>query len=300
MTASIPASDGDAGTAAPSRVSVHAYSAVLRGVTIALSVVAALNVANLAAHVAADVFMGTRSAPPFALAMTLAVFSGAPLLAVAALHRFVAATVDVQAGVVVVTTRRARIEIPAASIDAVRPLRLPVPGPGVAFAMTSGRRFRYRLVVADPEVLVDALARASIAGAAVAHRHATILYASAKRSIGPRRWGWAALKLVVLPLALTIILFRLHQVIGYGGALGQYYLLGLKSYVIAFALAGAGTIGGLWVYAAICRLLGEGFALLATWIAPSGARAIRVVVEGMCLVAYYGLVPAYVAAALLA
>jgi len=287
--------------AAPSsRVTVQAFSAPLRAASIVLYVAAALNLVNLAEHIALDMFQGTQSAPPLSLALTLATFTGGPLLVVGAFRRLVTATLEVQPSSIVLTMRRARLEIPAASIRAIQPLGVPLPGPGISFSMTSGRRLRYRLVLANPDLLIDALAHGPIEGAVAARRHPALLYAAARRSLAPRRWYWAALKLVVLPVALSVVLFRLHQMIGYGGAFGQYYLLGLKSYLTAFVLTCTGTTCGLWVYAALCRLFGESFALVATRLVPSGARAVRVLVEGMCLIAYYGLVPAYVAVALLA
>jgi hypothetical protein len=177
----------------------------------------------------------------------------------------------------------------------VRPLRLPLPGPGVALVMKSGRCFRYRLGAADPSSLLSLLGSAlSLSSAKDALGHPAVAYARARDTLARRRWYFWVVKFGLLPLAITIILFRLHQYIVYGGPFGQYHWYGLAAYLKSFALLWAGTLGGFFVYAVTTRLAVESLALLLTFALPSRAPLIRRFAEGACHVAYFGLIPGYV------
>lgn len=281
----------------PPPLRVHACTAPVRALSVALQALAAGNLLYIAAHVVHDSVEGTESAPPLVVALGIGVFSGVPLAAVALLRRLLAATVDVQPPLLVLTLRHARFEIPLASITAVRPWRLPLPGPGLGLEMKSGRRFRHGLQLADPGALLSALG-AALPSAASALGHASVAYAGARHRARRGRAFWIV-KFVLLPLVLTVILFRLHQLIMYGGPFGQYRLFGLAAYLQSFGAFWAGTLGGLVLYAALWRLLAEAAALLLTWALPSRARGVRRAVEILCLIAYFGLVPAYVLARLL-
>lgn len=278
-------------------VRVSAYSAGVRALAALLQIAAALNVLYVAAHVVYDIAEGARSAPPFAIAMGLAVFSGAPLLAAALLRRVFEAKVEPRPGLLLLTLRRERFEIPLASITAVRPLRLPFPGPGVAFVMVSGGLFRYRLLLSDPSTLLSALGGA-LPSAKSALGHPAVAYAAAKART-PRSLAFWLVKFGILPLIIAVILFRLHQYIVYGGPFGQYHMFGLGPYLGAFAAAWAGTLGVLLLYAGIWRFVAEISAYLLTWAIRARAPVIRRAVEIVCQAAYFVLAPAYVAFRLL-
>lgn len=282
----------------PHRLEVRAYAAPARVFAVALQALAALNILYVAAHLVLDIIEGTESAPPLIVAMGVALFSGVPLAAGALLHHLLTATVDIQPPLLVLALRRTRFEIPLASITAIRPWRLPLPGPGLTLEMKSGRRFRYRLELADPGVLLSALGP-ELPSARAALGQASIAYAGARHLFARRRWVHGLVKFGLFPLVLAVILFRLHQYIVYGDAFGQYHLFGLGAYLQSFGTFWAGTTGGLVVYAGIFRLFGEAVALLLTWALPSRARVIRRSVEALCGLAYFGLVPAYVLARLL-
>jgi hypothetical protein len=264
----------------------------------ALQALAALNVLYVAAHIVFDVIEGTQTAPPLAVALGLTLFSGAPLALAALVRRLSRATIDIKKPLALLTLRSERYEIPLASIDAARPFWLPLPSPGVALVMRSGRRFRYRLLLTDPSKLLEALADA-LPSARPALNHPAVAFARARAELTRRRPIFWILKFGVIPLVIAIILFRLHQYIVYGGPFGQYRLLGLAAYLKTFAITWAGTAGGLVVYAGIWRLAAEALALPLTLALPSRARAIRRSAEALCQVAYFGIAPAYVALRLL-
>lgn len=281
-----------------SSLSVVACSAPVRLLSLALQAVAALNLINVAIHIAYDIAAGTRTAPPLAIALSVAVFSGVPLVSTMLLRRMLAATVDITPSLLVLTVRGARFEIPLASVSAIHPFSLPLPGSGMAVTMRSGRRFRYRLLLPDPGALLAAMGDA-LPAARSALGHPSVAYARARVELTRRRRAYWLLKFGLLPLVLTVTLFQLHQHIVYGGAFGQYYLVGPAAYLTSFGVALLGTTGGLVVLAGVLRLVAELIALLSTWALPSRARLVRGVVEVLCQSVYFGAVPAYVAARLL-
>lgn len=282
----------------PSLLQVFAYSAPARIVVVSLQLLAALNVLYLAASILYDIVEGAQTAPPEIVALGLAVLSGIPWVAVALIRRLLSATLEIRPTLLVLTLRRARFEIPLASVAAIRPWWLPAPGPGLTLKMSSGRRFRYRLQLADPGALISAIGPA-LPSAASTLSHPSIAYARARHLLVRRRWYFWLVKYGVLPLALTVILFRLHQYIVFGGPFGQYRLFGLTAYLKSFLTFWAGTAGGLVVYAGLVRLLAEVVALALTAALPSRALIVRRSVEIFCQLVYFGLVPAYVVARLL-
>jgi hypothetical protein len=96
-------------------------------------------------------------------------------------------------------------------------------------------------------------------------------------------------------LAPTAVLFRAHQIIAFGGLLGQYYLEGLRPYLATGVEYWGTTLLYLVLVACTLRVFGEAVGLAATWIAPGRARSVRAVIEGFCSVAYYVGVPALLA-----
>ena len=120
--------------------------------------------------------------------------------------------------------------------------------------------------------------------------------ASARRPRTALFWG---IKFGLFPLALTLITFRLDQVISYGGAFGQYYLQGLGPYLTSLARYAASSTSGLVIYAALVRLVVEALALALTGAWPSQARLFRRAAEVICFVAYFVVIPGYLIALLL-
>lgn len=279
-------------------LTVHAYSSIARGASVALRLVAVLNVLYLAAFIARDIVTGSRGAPPLQIIMGLSLFSGGPLLLALLVGMASKGTIAVEAEKLVLTLRRERFEIPLASIAAIRPFLLPLPGPGIRLVLASNRSFERRLVLADPAALLSALVEA-LPSARTALSHPAVLFATARRTHGRRRWLYFVVKYGVVPLTLAIILFRLHQYIMYGGAFGQYHLYGLGPYLRAFLLRWAGVGGGLVVYAGLVRFGLEVVSLGGTYLFRAHARGIRRAAEALADIAYFFVIPAYVLAMLL-
>ena len=118
---------------------------------------------------------------------------------------------------------------------------------------------------------------------------------AAKQAFGRSRWYHLAAKFPLFALLPTAVLFNAHQHIAYGGLLGQYYLHGLRAYLLTFAVYWVTVAIYLVLYASTWRALGEAAALLAAWTAPSRAARVRRGVEVGCRVLYYGGVPVLLA-----
>ncbi len=226
------------------------------------------------------------------LAHVLAVCALLPGVAAWLIERAFVVDVEVWHGGLIAQRRDLRLEVPSTAIARVVPWALPLPGPGCSLWMRSGRRLRYGLQLIDPTPLLSALANvAGVEAARAALHHPIVVYAHAKRGAGRRRWHYFLGKFVLFALVPTAVWFNAHQHIAYGGLLGQYYLEGLVPYLTTFGVSwGLASIYVL-LYASIWRAAAEGVALLAAWIAPARARAVRRAVEVTCGVVYYGGVP---------
>ena len=181
-------------------------------------------------------------------------------------------------GTALVLTRGAqRVELALAEIAAIGLWRLPLPAAGVGLRLTSGERWRYGLALAQPLALAAALADAGADLPRAPERSGAVMgvYARARVALRRRKLDLPWAKFVVLPLALAIPAFHLHQHIAYGSAFGEYYSFGLKAYLLAFALWWAAWSIGVVLSAALLRAAIEAGTLLAALLHPGAAVEIR-------------------------
>ncbi|MDI3284105.1 hypothetical protein [Polyangium sp. 15x6] len=295
------APESAAETSPPGReaFTVHAYGPATRTLAVALRLAALLNVLYVAAHIVRDIVTGTRTAPPIAVAFGIALFSGGPLLLALLLGRNHRGKAEVGPARLALTLRRERFEIPFDAIQAIRPWRVPIPGPGLRLVLGSNRSFQRRLVLHDPARLLEALGE-NVPAAKSTLDHPAIRFADARRALGRRRWPYFVVKYGLIPLGLAIVLFRLHQYIVYGGAFGQYHLFGLGPYLGAFLLRWLGVLGALVVYGGLVRIVVEVLALGLAYLLPRRAKGLRRAAEIVVDIAYFVLIPAYVLTHLLA
>ncbi len=267
-----------------------AYSRLWRAVTACL---VALGHAGALGMVAALLFFETRLDNPVRLLRTYVVTSFAPALAAWLLRRAFAATITVADRLLVVARRDQRVEVPCDAIARVEPWTVSVPGPGVSLALRSGNRFPLEIETRDPRALADALVAA---GAAPPSRDALerpfAVYARTRAA--PRRWSNLLLQFPVLALIPTLPVFRLHQWITYGGTLGEYYVYGLRAYVLAFAIQWWTLTIHLVLWAAVLRTFAELVVLGAAWrLAPEHVATGRRLAERVYWILYLGAVPAF-------
>jgi apolipoprotein N-acyltransferase len=233
----------------------------------------------------------------------LRIFGGAvvaPLVAGSLLRRWFAGRASVEADALVLDLRRARIEIPLASIAAVSVWRLPLPSAGVDLRLGSGRRFALGLGVADPRAFVERLrAAGSEAPFASPGDEARARWAAIRAST-PRRWFDSAwLRFALFPLFPALIAFRLHQVIAFGGVLGEWLTYGAGAWLTALAIWWGAWSLGLMLLAAALRIAIE----LATGLAwpwgDAGMMHVRRVATIAGRMLYFVGVPAWLALRLL-
>lgn len=201
-----------------------------------------------------------------------------PEVAAWCLLRAFAAQATIANGRLVLARGTLRTELALAEIAAVEPWRLPIPAAGVALRLAPGRQWRYGLMLDCPAAFAAALA--SEGGPAPQQRRSTALrvldvYGQARTALRRWRWDHPLVKFAVLPLALAIPAFHLHQHIAFGSALGEYYTFGLKAYLSAFALWWAAWTIGVALCAALLRTGIEAAALLAALLRPAQATGIR-------------------------
>ncbi len=218
-----------------------------------------------------------------------------PALAALLLERAFTAAVDVVDGELRVTRDGQRICAPIASLAAVLPWRIPLPAAGASLRLRSGNRFPLALAPA-PAPLLSTLAAAGVKVPA----HPNFAYGAAKHGFARRLWHHPLVKFGLFGLAPTAVLFRVHQIIAFGGLLGQYYLEGLRPYLETLVEFWGTTLLYLVLFACTLRVFGETAGFAATWLAPGRARSVRTAVEGFCTVAYYAGVPALLAIRFLA
>ncbi|WP_444846383.1 apolipoprotein N-acyltransferase [Duganella caerulea] len=179
-------------------------------------------------------------------------------------------------GTALVLTRGAqRIELALAEIAAVELWRLPIPGAGVALRLATGQRWRYGLTMSNPVAFAAALAGAGVPRGVERTGAAMGVYARARLALRRRKLDLPLAKFILLPLALAIPAFHLHQHIAYGSAFGEYYTFGLKAYLLAFALWWAAWSIGVVLSAALLRVAIEAGTLMAALLRPGRAVEVR-------------------------
>lgn len=178
--------------------------------------------------------------------------------------------VSIEQGALVFQRGGQRLELPVRQLAAWQRWRLPMPGPGATLQLTSGRPWRYGLMIRPTAALARAVAAAG--GPAAPPLSA---YQRAREAVGPGLLGNPLMKFAVLPLLLAVPAFHLHQRIAYGSAVGEYLSFGAQAYGLAFLLWWASWVIGVLVVAALLRVGVEVWALLGSVLAPAQAEPQR-------------------------
>jgi len=201
--------------------------------------------------------------------------------------RAFSARASIEPGLLVLKRGRRRLELPLCDIAAVVPWRLPVPGPGAWLRRASGERWPHGLALDDPLALARLLA--ADGGLRLQERPISraAIYARACLAMAPGRLASPWAKFVLLPLALAVPAFRLHQHIAYGSSLGEFYSLGLLAFLTSFALWWAAWAIGVVLCAAVLRTVIEAGTLAAVMLSPARAIESRRWLERLGLVTLY-------------
>jgi apolipoprotein N-acyltransferase len=215
----------------------------------------------------------------------------APEVAARILRYLFDAKISIDARGISVRSRTRHVEIPHSAVGAIVPWTLPIPAPGFWIRLRSGERHSEGFQVADPLAALRALRDA---GASEQFdrisRHPTLLYARSKVRAASR-FDHPLFKYVLFALVPAVPLFRLRQILAYGGAFGEYYHFGLKAYLLGFGIHWVLYGIYLLMYASLLRTVAEPVALGAAWIVPSCESGTRRVCEIVQRVLYFGGVP---------
>lgn len=197
------------------------------------------------------------------------------------------ARASIENGKLVLAQGARRLELAVRDIVAIKPWRIPVPAPGAALLLESGKRWRYGLAVANPTALAWALAPGSAAPLQVNKPSLAMTYAKARAAVRRGRLDHPFAKFVVFPFLLAIPAFRLHQHIAFGDTFGEYYLFGLKAYLTGFSIWWATWTIGVVLSAAALRTVIETGTLLTVLLRPAHATEARRWLERFGLAAIY-------------
>ncbi|MEZ5469578.1 MAG: apolipoprotein N-acyltransferase [Lysobacterales bacterium] len=212
----------------------------------------------------------------------------APAIAAWVIARICGGTARVRAGQLLLQQRWQRIEIPVASIAAIRLWRLPLPGVGFDLELVSGRRLAVGMVCADPRALLRALSAAGAPVTLIDTAFGHMADYAAARAASLRPWLDQGLtKFGLFPLVAALPAFRLHQHIAFGGTFGEYYTYGLRAWLSGLLIWWASWSLGLMLFAAVLRVGAEcGNALAQGW-QPGRAAGVRQILEWLIRLAFY-------------
>lgn len=216
----------------------------------------------------------------------------APALAAWAITRAFAGRARIEGACLVLDSPALRIDLPLDAIAALRTWRVALPGAGVDVVLTEGARLPRGLAIADPQSLVDALRAAGSPARFDGPTSIGLAEWARLRSADAKRWfDHALVKFVLFPLLPALPAFRLHQVIAYGGAFGEYYTYGLGAYLAGLAIWWGSWALGLVLLAALLRVLVEVATLLAWRVRRSIASGLRRGLEASARILYFAGVP---------
>jgi apolipoprotein N-acyltransferase len=244
-------------------------------------VIAALRVASRAALLLVMgllLFESEAEMTPLILFRAVTVLAALPALAAWLLERAFAAQLVVEGRDLVVRARGRRLEIPLDAVAGAVPWRVPLPRPGVSIVLGSGRELA--VAVDDPGALLARLG--------VDNDDPIVLWAGARSRSARPRWYRPLVQFALFGLVPGAILFRTHQWIAYGGTFGQYYLLGLRAYLVTFAVYWATVTIYLVLWANVWRLIAEAATLVAAYRRPYRTTAFRRAAERAHGLFYYG------------
>ena len=216
---------------------------------------------------------------PLRLIRNFAAICVVPEIAARALRRLYRGELSVGDESLVIERARAALHIPLESIRSVAPWALPLPGCGIDLRVGGDAPSAYAIETKDLGVLLDRL------GSAVERRpdglavRSAVAYARARSAVPSRWWSRPLFKFAVFSVLPTIPLFRVHQIIAYGGTFGEYYQYGIGSYLAGFAIYWATLAIYLILLAAALRLPSELVAIGAAVAAPKHAARVRLAVR---------------------
>jgi apolipoprotein N-acyltransferase len=270
-----------------------AVSALPRAARIAAGTLRALSRASFPVLLVALVRVEGPAFTPRLLGEALAALALAPELCARLLLLAFAAEVELRAGALCVTGAWRRIEAPRAAIARARAWRIALPLPGLTLALQSGARFPVALGARDLASLVETLTNAGISGPPL--DDAAFAYARARAAHERRFWSSPLVAIGLASLLPAAIAFNAHQHIAFGGALGEYYLLGLRAWLGTALLYEVTSALYLVLWWGTFRIAVEGCSYAGALATPARAPDVRRAAERAGAALYYASIPALLA-----
>ena len=249
-------------------VRLRAYTPRLRAAAAALVTVAIANLVELGIRIAADALSAAEieRAPLALVVRRVLLLTVVPWLLWRILRALCNGTGRLDGARIVFAAQWGSLEFPRAALGRVRPFGMPLPEPG--FEVTaSGTRID---VSAEAAPLVGVASRD----------------ADARRRM--RKLHHPAIKLGVVPAVLTAILFRLHQLITYGGLMGEAQLFGFRRWLHTLTGVALYSFCMLLIAAGTLRAGVELIAVFTSRLPGAWAYRARVALEAAAAVVYYG------------
>jgi hypothetical protein len=250
-------------------VHLRAYTPRLRAATAAVKALALANLLELAVRFVLDSVepQELERLPLPLLVRRVVLFTVAPWLIWLIVRGYCRATLAADGSTLHVRAQWGSRDVPRPAAGVARPWRLPLPEPGLQLPATN----------APLGFSWDA---APLVGVATSDD------AAALRRM--RRLHHPAIKLVLVPTALTFVLFRLHQIITYGGPMGEARIFGLRRWLNTLLGVTLYSFCTLLVVAVALRSCIEIVALLTSRLPPPWAGRTRVALEAAGATLYYG------------
>ena len=274
------------------------YATLLRVVAVFLALVSHLSPLVL---FGLFLFSGTPPTNPLRLIRVFAGTCFLPFVALWSLRWAYAARIAVREAVdsrpsqIVLQRHDRNVAIPVDRIESVALWSVPLPGPGIDLRVKDDRSVRYGLELANPEKFTERLS--GVRGSSqisLGGEGARFAFWSARWAVVSHSIRRLLIKFPIFALVPTLPLFRVHQLIAYGGMLGEYYQYGLKAYLLAFAIYWATLTIYLVIYAAVLRVPIEVVCAIVAIVAPSSAARAREITEIAGRWLFYVSVPVFV------
>lgn len=196
-------------------------------------------------------------------------------------------------GILVLNRSGRRIALAVNEVRAATAWRLPLPSPGLTLHLTNGKRWPYGLATQRPYAWANTFQDAGLAIADAKPKHWLDIYGRSREGIRKAWLAHAGIKFGLLPLALALPAFRLHQYIAYGGTFGEFYTFGLKAYLTTLSLWWAAWSIGVVLCAAALRAAIEIGTVAAVLTVPQHALTARQGLERTGLALLYVGLPAW-------
>jgi apolipoprotein N-acyltransferase len=209
-----------------------------------------------------------------------------------------AATLCVDGDRLVLAGRHRTVEFDLRRIAELRAWRVPWPRPGFDIHLASTRRWTHGIAARGTGGLLRALDIDTTN--APSSRVSRGMQRMDAFDIAPRPIDRVAAKFVLFPLLPALPAFRLHQLIAYGSAFGEFYTFGARAYLGALLLWWASWAVALVLVAGGLRAVAEFGAAAVMLARPRHAKAARGGLLAAARLAYFVGIPAWLAVRLLA